>query len=41
MVSLSYVFGMLAALLVFHEQVSVAQWTGVALIVLGCILIAR
>ena len=41
MVSLSYVFGMFAAQLVFHEQVSVAQWTGVALIVLGCILIAR
>lgn len=41
MVSLSYVFGMLAALLVFHEQVSVSQWAGVFLIMLGCILIAR
>lgn len=41
MVSLSYVFGMIAALLVFHEQVSAAQWTGVFLIMIGCTLIAR
>jgi len=41
MVSLCYVFGMLAALLVFHEQVSASQWAGVFLIMLGCTLIAR
>ena len=41
MVSLSYVFGMLAALLVFREQVSAMQWTGVLFIILGCMLIAR
>lgn len=41
MVSLSYVFGMLAALLVFHEEVSPSQWTGVFFIMLGCTLIAR
>jgi undecaprenyl phosphate-alpha-L-ara4N flippase subunit ArnE len=41
MVSLSYVFGMLAAFLVFHEEVSLSQWTGVFFIMLGCTLIAR
>lgn len=41
MVSLSYVFGMVAAILVFHEEVTALRWAGVALIVLGCILIAR
>ena len=41
MVSLSYVFGMLAALFVFHEDVSLLKWTGVFFIMLGCTLIAR
>ena len=41
MVSLSYVFGMLAAILFFHEEVSMMKWTGVILIVLGCFLIAK
>ena len=41
MVSLSYVFGMLAAILFFHEDVSVAKWLGVLFIVLGCMLIAK
>ena len=41
MVSLSYVFGMLAALIFFHEEVSVAKWVGVSFIVLGCMLIAK
>lgn len=41
MVSLSYVFGMLAALFVFHEDVSLVRWAGVFFIMLGCILIAR
>lgn len=41
LVSLSYVFGMLAAILFFHEEVSVLKWVGVMLIVLGCFLIAR
>lgn len=41
MVSLSYVFGMVAAMLVFHEEVSVIKWVGVILIVLGCMLIAK
>ena len=41
MVSLSYVFGMFAAILVFHEEVTATRWIGVAFIVLGCILIAK
>ena len=41
MVSLSYVFGMLAAILFFHEEVSMIKWFGVAFIVVGCMLIAK
>ena len=41
MVSLSYVFGMLAAILFFHEEVSMIKWFGVAFIVIGCLLIAK
>jgi undecaprenyl phosphate-alpha-L-ara4N flippase subunit ArnE len=41
MVSLSYVFAMLAAILFFHEEVSMIKWFGVAFIVIGCMLIAK
>ena len=41
MVSLSYVFGMLAAIVFFHEEVSMMKWAGVIMIVLGCFLIAK
>lgn len=41
MVSLSYVFGMIAAILVFHENVDLLKWTGVLLIMTGCFLISR
>ena len=41
MISLSYVFGMLAAIFVFHEQVPAVRWLGVLLIMAGCVLIAR
>ena len=41
MVSLSYVFGMFAAMLVFHEQVPTVRWLGVLLIMAGCVLIAK
>jgi len=37
----SYVFGMLAALLIFHENISLLRWAGVGFIVLGVILIAK
>lgn len=41
MVSLSYVFGMIAAIVFFHEEVSLTKWVGVACIMIGCILIAK
>ena len=39
--SMSYVFGMVAAIAVFHENVSPQRWLGVALIMAGCYLIAK
>ena len=39
MISMSYVFGVIAAMLVFHEQVSVSRWAGVLLIMTGCYIV--
>lgn len=41
MVSLSYVFGMLAAMFIFHEPIPLGRWVGVLLIMVGCIFVAR
>lgn len=41
MVSLSYVFGMIAAIVFFHEPVELTKWIGVLLIMLGCYFIAK
>ena len=41
LISLSYVFGMIAAMVFFHESVNATKWAGVAAIMLGCFLIAR
>ncbi len=41
MISLSYVFGMFAAILFFNEQVSLSKWIGVFLIMSGCCLIVK
>src|SRR5574344_533042 len=41
MVSLSYVFGMLAAIIFFKEQVSFTRWLGVFMIMAGCCLIVK
>lgn len=41
MVSLSYVFGMIAAIVFFHEQVDIYKWIGVLLIMAGCYFIAK
>ncbi|MBO4447765.1 MAG: EamA family transporter [Bacteroidales bacterium] len=38
---ISYVFGMIAALMVFHENVAWTQWLGVMLIMAGCVLIVK
>ena len=37
----AYVFGMLAAIFIFHENVSLTRWIGVGLIILGVFLIAK
>ena len=41
MISLSYVFGLIAAIVFFHETVDFSKWVGVALIIAGCCVIAR
>ncbi len=39
--ALSYIFGMVAAILVFGEQVPWLRWLGVGLIVVGCFFIMK
>ena len=39
--TLGYVFGMIAAMLVFGEQVPAARWIGVVLIMAGCVFIVK
>lgn len=39
--ALSYIFGMIAAIVVFGEVVPASRWIGVVLIVGGCILILK
>lgn len=41
LVSLSYVFGLLAAAWIFHEDVNLNKWIGVALIMIGCYIISK
>jgi drug/metabolite transporter (DMT)-like permease len=41
MISISYVFGMVAAIFVFHETVPPIRWIGVLLIMLGVFLVAK
>ncbi|MBO7069473.1 MAG: EamA family transporter [Bacteroidaceae bacterium] len=41
LISLSYVFGMIAAIIFFHEHVEVSKWIGVLLIMAGCYIISR
>ena len=41
MISLSYVMGILVAIVFFHEQIPVTRWIGVGLIMTGCVLIAK
>lgn len=41
LVSLSYVFGMIAAIVFFNETVDAMKWIGVLLIMAGCYFIAR
>lgn len=39
--SLTYVFGMISAIWIFHEDVNWVQWIGILLIMSGCALIAK
>ena len=39
--SLAYVFGMIAAMLVFHEHIAWTQWVGILLIMAGCYLVVN
>ncbi|MDR0766738.1 MAG: EamA family transporter [Odoribacteraceae bacterium] len=41
MISISYIFGMLAAIFIFHETVPPSRWLGVLFITGGVILIAK
>jgi undecaprenyl phosphate-alpha-L-ara4N flippase subunit ArnE len=41
MISISYVFGMLAAVFIFHETVPVTRWIGVFLIMGGLFLVTK
>ena len=37
----AYVFGLLAAIFIFHETVSLTRWIGVGFIVIGVLFIAK
>jgi undecaprenyl phosphate-alpha-L-ara4N flippase subunit ArnE len=41
LVSISFIFGLLAAYFVFHETIVWTRWLGVAVIIIGVILIAQ
>ncbi len=41
LVSLSYVFGMIAAIVFFHEHIDMDKWIGVLLIMAGCYFITK
>lgn len=39
--SISYIFGMAAALFVFHETIPLTRWIGVVLIVIGVVFLVK
>lgn len=41
LISISYIFGMLAAIYIFHETVPLSRWIGVLLILIGVIFVVR
>lgn len=41
LVSISYIFAMLAAVYIFNEEISVNRWLGVGLIIIGVFVVAR
>ena len=41
MISISYIFGMLAAVFIFNETIPLIRWIGVFVIIIGVVLIAK
>jgi undecaprenyl phosphate-alpha-L-ara4N flippase subunit ArnE len=41
LISISYIFGTLAAVFIFHETVPVTRWLGVGFIMLGVVFLTR
>ncbi|MCQ2059004.1 MAG: EamA family transporter [Bacteroidaceae bacterium] len=41
MLSISYIAGLVTSVIVFHEAVPATRWIGVAIIIAGCILVAK
>ena len=41
LISISYVFGLLAAYFIFHETISWTRWLGVGIIMIGVILVVQ
>ncbi|HPE41037.1 MAG TPA: EamA family transporter [Bacteroidales bacterium] len=41
LISISYVFGLLAAYFIFHETISWTRWLGVAIIMIGVVLVVQ
>jgi drug/metabolite transporter (DMT)-like permease len=39
--SISYIFGLVAAVLIFHEQVSALRWLGVGIIIVGIYFVTK
>lgn len=39
--SISYIFGLVAAILVFHEHVSLTRWLGVCIIIVGIYFVTK
>lgn len=41
MISMSYIFAIVLAIVFLHESISWSRWVGVALIVAGCMFVAK
>lgn len=41
LISISYVFGLIASMVFFHETIPLTRWLGVFLIIGGCFLIVK
>lgn len=41
MISISYIFGTLAAIFIFHETIPVSRWIGISLILVGVVFVAK